>query len=100
MNAFFSSWTWKMAWRDARSNKKRLFVYISAIIVDVAAQVAITSFRENINRSVNNQAKELLGADLEIRSDNPFNDKTLAYFDSLGGEQASITEFASMAYFP
>lgn len=100
MNSFFSSWTWKMAWRDARSNKRRLFIYISAIILGVAAQVAITSFRENIDQTVNNQAKELLGADLEVETNEPYTDQTLAFFDSLGGQQSSVVEFASMAYFP
>ncbi|MBN2731901.1 MAG: ABC transporter permease [Balneolaceae bacterium] len=100
MNSFFSSWTWKMAWRDARSNKGRLFIYISAIILGVAAQVAITSFRENIDHTVNSQAKELLGADLEVETNEPYTDQTLAFFDSLGGQQSSVVEFASMAYFP
>ncbi len=100
MRSFFSLWTWKMAWRDARSNKRRLFVYISAIIIGVAAQVAITSFRANVDQTINNQSKELLGADLEVESNRPFTDESLAYFDSLGGEQSTIVEFASMAYFP
>lgn len=100
MRSFFSLWTWKMAWRDARSNKRRLFVYISAIIIGVAAQVAITSFRDNIDETITNQSKELLGADIEIESNRPFTEETQAYFDSLGGEQSSIVEFASMAYFP
>lgn len=100
MASFFSPWTWKMAWRDARSNKKRLFVYISAIIIGVAAQVAITSFRGSLNDTINNQSKELLGADLEVETEQPFPDLLQAYFDSLGGEQATITEFPSMVLFP
>jgi len=100
MFSFFSSWSWKMAWRDARSNKKRLFVYISAIIIGVAAQVAITSFRDSLNNTINNQSKELLGADLEIETEQPFPDTLRAYFDTLGGEQATITEFPSMVLFP
>ena len=101
MSSFFSSWSWKMAWRDARSNKKRLLIYISAIIVGVAAQVAITSFRDSLNHTINNQSKELLGADLEVeRDDAPFNEETIAYFDSLGGNQADMIQLPSMAYFP
>lgn len=100
MSSFFSSWSWKMAWRDARSNKKRLFVYISAIIIGVAAQVAITSFRDSLNHTINNQSKELLGADLEIETEQPFPDTLQSYADSLGGEQATITEFPSMVFFP
>ncbi|SHF41595.1 putative ABC transport system permease protein [Fodinibius roseus] len=89
-----------MAWRDARSNKKRLFVYISAIIIGVAAQVAITSFRDSLNTTINNQSKELLGADLEIETEQPFPDTLRLYAESLGGEQATITEFPSMVFFP
>lgn len=101
MSSFWSTWPWKMAWRDARSNKKRLFIYVSAIIIGVAAQVAITSFRDSLNYTINNQAKELLGADLEVEIDNkPFPEKAEAYFDSLGGEQASMVEFPSMVVFP
>ncbi|SMO43348.1 ABC transporter permease [Fodinibius sediminis] len=100
MSSFFSSWSWKMAWRDARSNKKRLFVYISAIIIGVAAQVAITSFRDSLNHTINNQSKELLGADLEIETEQPFPDTLQAYANALGGEQAFITEFPSMILFP
>ncbi len=89
-----------MAWRDARSNKKRLFVYISAIIIGVAAQVAITSFRDSLNTTINNQSKELLGADLEIETEQLPPDTLTAYFNKLGGEQAQITEFPSMVLFP
>ncbi len=89
-----------MAWRDARSNKKRLFVYISAIIIGVAAQVAITSFRDSLNSTINNQSKELLGADLEIETEQPFPDTLRSYAEALGGEQATITEFPSMVFFP
>ncbi|HKK45005.1 MAG TPA: FtsX-like permease family protein, partial [Balneolaceae bacterium] len=100
MNSFFSTWSWKMAWRDARSNKKRLFIYISAIIIGVAAQVAITSFRDSINHTINDQSKELLGADLEVETEQPAPEPLKAYFDSLGGEQATITQFPSMVLFP
>ena len=100
MSSFFSKWSWKMAWRDARSNKKRLFVYISAIIIGVAAQVAITSFRDSLNNTINNQSKELLGADLEIETEQLPPDTLTAYFDTLGGEQSTITEFPSMVLFP
>ncbi|MGM0546059.1 MAG: ABC transporter permease [Bacteroidota bacterium] len=100
MSSFFSGWSWKMAWRDARSNKKRLFIYISAIIIGVAAQVAITSFRDSLNNTIDNQSKELLGADLEIETEQPPPDPLTIYFDSLGGEQSTITEFPSMVSFP
>ncbi|MFN1834364.1 ABC transporter permease [Balneola sp. MJW-20] len=93
-------WIFKMAFRDSRSNRKKLFLYMSAIIVGVAAQVAITSFRDNLNNSVNEQAKELLGADIEIEKNSPFDGPVRAYIDSLGAEESTAVDFTSMAYFP
>lgn len=89
-----------MAWRDARSNKKRLVLYISAIVIGVAAQVAITSFRESLTQTIDNQSRELLGADLEIEAERAFTEEELAFFDSLGGRQARMVELNSMAYLP
>ena len=94
------AWIFKMAWRDSRSSRQKLFLYLAAIIVGVAAQVAISSFRENLNDSINEQSKELLGADLEVEKNEPFHDELEAYLDSLGGERSDALSFTSMAYFP
>lgn len=93
-------WTFKMAWRDSRSNRPKLFLFMAAIIVGVAALVAITSFRANLNISIENQAKELLGADLEVERNAPFQPELQEVLDSLGGEQSTALVFTSMAYFP
>ncbi len=96
------SWKWvfNMAWRDSRSNRRKLFLYMAAIIVGVAAQVAITSFRVNLNESIDNQAKELLGADLEVERNAPLQPELIAYLDSLSSDQSEMLGFSSMAYFP
>ncbi|WP_339610153.1 hypothetical protein, partial [uncultured Roseivirga sp.] len=61
-----AKWLFLMAWRDARKSKSRLFLFISSIILGIAALVAINSFSENLKDDINGQAKELLGADLEL----------------------------------
>lgn len=94
------SWIFNMAWRDSRSNRRKLFLYMAAIIVGVAAQVAITSFRENLNRSITEQSKELLGADLEVERNAPFQPELEAYLDSLSNERSDMLSFSSMAVFP
>ncbi|HCT55238.1 MAG TPA: hypothetical protein DF712_22555, partial [Balneola sp.] len=73
---------------------------MAAIIVGVAAQVAISSFRENLNDSINEQSKELLGADLEVEKNDPFHEELEIYLDSLGGERSDALSFTSMAFFP
>jgi len=93
-------WLCKMAWRDSRKNRGRLFLFISSIIFGVAAMVAIHSFRYNLQRDVDNQASELLGADLVISGNDTIKQKAKPTFDSLGDKRSKECTFASMAYFP
>jgi putative ABC transport system permease protein len=94
-------WIWKLAYKDARKNFGRLFLFVSSIIIGIAALVAIDSFNQNLQNDINNQSKELLGADLEIDSRRQEWDETfLASLDSLNAEIASDARFASMVYFP
>jgi putative ABC transport system permease protein len=93
-------WTLKMAWRDSRGSRKRLALYLSSMALGVAALVAINGFGDNLERTVDNEAKTLLGADLMIEREEPFAPETEALLDTLGGEQSRRIEFSSMAYFP
>lgn len=94
-------WIWKLAYKDARKNFGRLFLFISSIIIGIAALVAIDSFNQNLQSDINNQSKELLGADLEIDSRQKVWDETfLARLDSFDVEIAGDARFASMVYFP
>ena len=93
-------WTWKMAWRDSRGSRKRLLLFLSSMVIGVAALVAINSFGENLERAVNEQSMTLLGADMSLERDEPFAPETEAIIDSLGGEQARRVSFGSMAFFP
>ena len=89
-----------MAWRDSRGSRARLALYLSAMVLGVAALVAIRGFGDNLTRTVNQEAKTLLGADLKLEGESPFSDSTEALVDSIGGEQSRRVSFASMAYFP
>jgi putative ABC transport system permease protein len=93
-------WVLKMAWRDSRGSRKRLALYLSAMVLGVAALVAIRGFGENMSRTVDQEAKTLLGADLRLESEQPFDDSTEALIDSIGGTQARRISFGSMAVFP
>ena len=94
-------WIWKLAYKDARKNFGRLFLFISSIIIGIAALVAIDSFNQNLQSDINSQSKELLGADLEIDSRRKAWDSVfLLSLDSLEVEISSDARFASMVYFP
>ncbi len=99
--SFFSRWIWKLAWKDAMHNRNRLILFISSIIIGIAALVAINSFNVNLQKDIDRQAKELLGADISVSSGNqPFDSTFLLFLDSLHFKMASDARFASMVYFP
>lgn len=95
----FERWTWKMALKDARNHWSRLFLFISAITIGIAALVAINAFNKNLREAINDQARGLLGADLEVDANSPFEEELIQLFDSVGGEQASEMSMASMVSF-
>ncbi len=89
-----------MAWRESRASRRRLTLYMTSIALGVAALVSINSFRMNVAAAVHAESRKLLGADLELRSREPFNDSVVAMLDSLeaGGTPISyLTSFSSMA---
>ena len=99
-NLFNDKWIWKMAWKDSRHNFSRLFLFVSSIIIGIAALVAINSFNDNLLADIDNQAKELLGADFYIRSSKGFEPEMVAAFDSVqNAEKARDVRFASMVLF-
>jgi putative ABC transport system permease protein len=100
MNKLNFPWLVQMAWRDSRRNRSRLFLFISSIILGIAALVAIFSFGYNLRADIDNQAKELIGADLVITSNRAIDPKMLPLLDSLGNRRSRERSFASMILFP
>ncbi len=98
--SFNLSWLATMAWRDSRRNRSRLMLFISSIILGIAALVAIDSLGYNLRQDINNQAATLLGADLEISGNKPLTKPVQRLVDSLEGEKSSELSFASMILFP
>jgi putative ABC transport system permease protein len=93
-----------LAWREGRSGRRRLFLYMSAISLGVAALVAIDSFAENVNRSIHEQSKALLGGDVSFFGRQGFGPGADSLFRELsqrdGYRLARVTTFASMAFVP
>jgi putative ABC transport system permease protein len=89
-----------MAWRDARRGLKPLVLASFCVVLGVGSVVTAYSFRDNLNSSVQNQSKSLLGADLAIESRERFSADDEAWLASIEGEQSRQISFSSMAYFP
>ncbi|HEV7595551.1 MAG TPA: FtsX-like permease family protein [Gemmatimonadaceae bacterium] len=94
---------WSLAWRESRTARRRLLLYMSSISLGVAALVAIDSFSSNIVQSVKDQSRALMGGDLSFNSSKPFAPAMDSLFDSLshrGLSFARVTTFPSMAVVP
>ncbi len=89
-----------MAWRDSRRNRGRLFLFISSIVLGIAALVATLSFGNNLREDVDDQAKELVGADLVIRARHKVPDGIQAMKVLAGARRSDDKSMASMVYFP
>lgn len=90
----------KNAVRDSRRDRSKLVLFMSSIVLGVAALVAINSFNYNLVSDIDNQAKTLLGADLVFDSNKPFEEEWMKVIDSVPAEKASEVALLSMAYLP
>ncbi|HET7186568.1 MAG TPA: FtsX-like permease family protein, partial [Gemmatimonadaceae bacterium] len=89
-----------LAWKESRTARRRLLLYMSSISLGVGALVAIDSFASNTQRSVREQARALLGGDISLTSRQPYSKSLIAALDSLkrsGVGVADVTTFTSMA---
>jgi putative ABC transport system permease protein len=94
------SWLFLMAWRDSRRNFSRLLLFVSSIILGIAALVAIYSLGDNLRKDIDAQAAGLIGADLEISTNRAVEPQMKNLLDSLGDRKSEERSFASMIFFP
>jgi putative ABC transport system permease protein len=92
-----------LASRESRFARRRLFLFLSAISLGVAALVAVQGFASNMQREVREQARAMLGADVQLSSRAPFgplSEEVLDSFAAEGVEISRVTSFTSMARHP
>ena len=72
-----------LAWREGRTTRRRLLLYMSSIALGVGALVAIDLFAANVNASVHQNSRALLGGDLALTGRAPLaarrSDRGLAH---------------------
>ena len=96
------SWLLKMAWRDSRKNKARLFLFISSMVLGIAALVAIYAIGDNLTQDIDRQAATLIGADLDVRTNKSPDAAARKFTDSLKKQAVAYSEeqsFPSMILF-
>ncbi|MEM1296010.1 MAG: FtsX-like permease family protein [Verrucomicrobiota bacterium] len=99
LRELISGWTWKMAWRDSRRDRRRLVLFSLSIVFGIAALVSIGSLRDNLQAAIEVQAKELLGADLMLSSRRIYSEEVLAEMEKIPGQRVDETSFMTMLRF-
>ena len=69
MNISFWQLGWKTLWRDLRAGELRLLIL--AVTLAVAALTAVGFFADRLKGGMQRDARQLLGGDAVIVSDNP-----------------------------
>ena len=102
LGALFHPWTWRMAWRDSRTQRLRLLIFSLAIVSGIAALVAIQSLKASVSTGIETQAKELLGSDLQVSSRSAIAEADITRLTELTSPTrvARETAFPSMLKFP
>ena len=94
----------RLAWRESRTARRRLLLYMSSISLGVGALVAIDSIADNVREAVRAQARAVMGGDVTFSSDSRFPDSLRAVIDSIGAVDnislGTAVTFTSMAYAP
>jgi len=92
-------WYLRMAWRDSRKNRGRLLLFISSIVLGIAALVSTLSFGHNLRLAIDDQAKMLVGADLVLSGPRPMAPKVREIVQSAPERHSEERSFASMILF-
>lgn len=93
-------WLFLMSWRLSKRSRSKLLLFSLSIVLGTAAYVAIEGFENNIQHSIKEESKSLLGADLQLWSHHPFPDSSRAIIDSVPATQAEERFFSSMVTLP
>lgn len=92
MNSF--ALAFRMLWRDARAGELRLL--LAALIIAVGALTAVGFFTDRVARALEQEANQLLGADLLLVSDHPWAVDAFDAARAHGLQTAETQTFPSM----
>ncbi|MHC2990201.1 ABC transporter permease [Pontibacter sp. HJ8] len=94
-------WLLRMAWRDTRRNRGKLVLFLSSIVLGIAALVAINSFRDSLKLAIDAKARTLIGADLVMGMNKEPDSLAQALVDSVStlGRRSDENRMMSMVYF-
>ena len=89
-----------MAWREIRGGWRHFIFFFISISLGVSALVAVSLFSSNLERAIQREARNLMAADIEVRTTRPLTADgaaVLATLDSKGIGQVHVSELVGMA---
>lgn len=89
---------WRTLWRDLRSGELRLLIV--AVTLAVAALTAVGFFADRLKGGLQRDARQLLGGDAVVSSDNPTPETFVAKARELGLTVAGTMGFPTMGRAP
>ncbi|MBS0406578.1 MAG: FtsX-like permease family protein [Proteobacteria bacterium] len=98
MNISWFALGWRSLWRDVRAGELRLLML--AVALAVAALAAVGFFSDRLKSGLERDARQLLGGDAVVVSDNPPAAAWLDQARALGLEQALTLGFPTMGRAP
>lgn len=95
-------WRWviKMAWRDSRGHRLLLGLFMLSVVFGIGAMGAILSLRVNLLAIVDQESRNLLGADLSLQTRQAAGPELERFMNGLGGRRTDEIRLRSMARFP
>jgi putative ABC transport system permease protein len=98
MKISFLQLGWRSLTRDLRAGELRLLMV--AVTLAVAALTAVGFFADRLKGGLQRDARQLMGGDAVVVSDNPFPEAFLAQVKTLGLQQTTNLSFPTMARAP
>ncbi len=95
MNTLFIKLGWRTLWRDLRAGELRLLIV--AVTLAVAALTAVGFFADRLKGGLQRDARQLLGGDAVLRSDEATPAVFIAKAKALGLQTAASVSFPTMA---
>ena len=86
----------KMAWRETRSAWRHFVYFLICIAIGVGALTGVSLFGTEVEKTVNTEARSLLGGDLEIRLSRLISPQSQSVLDSLSARGIVLTHVSEL----
>lgn len=92
-----------MAWRETRGSFRHFIFFLGCIALGVGALVGVSGFSAGLEQTIRKEARALMAADLEVRTNRPLSEKGIEQLDALrarGIRWTAVNEMVAMASDP